>query len=456
MDLKLQIHWENEWHDAGLVQFPKPEEGLLGLPRFSYSAQYALKALDYLGDFDTETLIDRTAVGVNLPCHFGGDYLKGQIAPVLRDIIPQGASRRLWVKLLGYDRDPGAALDTQLLAEGCIAPIGNLRIKEAATAFSERLAKSNAVFFTREEICTRADALIEHAQALGIAVGGATGAGGDAPKLLLVETDDGRFALEGTIEDHRVRQHWLVKFPRGQKLQADIDVLIGEAAIYQSLEDSLIESINLSRLDQIDGRYALWLPRFDRELANGSVVRHGMESVYSMMEKIGDGAALSHPAVFKRLQSVLTRPASGDEILADYLARDIVNTVFGNSDNHGRNIALIKRGRDLELAPGFDIAPMVLDPEGIARVTRWPEEYCSRPGVPDYPAILESLAEDPTAAADVLTRKLESLGDIEKKLREYGAPQSMLTHPGVKPDFHWTVIEALSKLSTGSSADGSN
>lgn len=456
MELTLQLHWENEWHDAGLVHFPKPEEGLFGRPRFSYSAQYALEALDYLGDFDTETLIDKTAAGVNLPCHFGGDYLKGQIAPVLRDIIPQGASRRLWVKLLGYDRDPGQALDTKLLAEGCIAPIGNLRIKEAATAFSERLAKSNPVFFNREEICTRADALIEHAQTLGIAVGGATGAGGDAPKLLLIETDNGQFALEGTIEDQRVRQHWLVKFPRGQKLQADIDVLIGEAAICQALENSQIESISQSRLDQIDGRYALWLPRFDRELAHGSVIRHGMESVYSMMEKIGDGAALSHTAVLKRLQSVLTRPASGDGVLTEYLARDIVNTVFGNSDNHGRNMALIKRGRDLELAPSFDVAPMVLDPEGIARVTRWPEGYCTRPGEPDYTAIIEKLADDPAAAANALTRQLESLGDIGKKLKEHGVPKSMLAHPGVKPDFHWTVVEALSKVGTGSSSDGSN
>ena len=77
MNLTLQVHWENEWHDAGIVRFLKPENGLLGDPFFSYDTRYTVNALEYLGDFNAENLIDKTAVGVNLPCHFGGDYLAG-------------------------------------------------------------------------------------------------------------------------------------------------------------------------------------------------------------------------------------------------------------------------------------------------------------------------------------------------------------------------------------------
>ena len=115
MELTLQVHWENEWHDAGTIRFHDPRKGLTGKPSFLYKTTYTVKALEKFGNFDSENLIDKTAVGVNLPCHFGGDYLHGEIAPVLRDIIPQGASRRLWVKMMGYDRDPEQALDTTLL-----------------------------------------------------------------------------------------------------------------------------------------------------------------------------------------------------------------------------------------------------------------------------------------------------------------------------------------------------
>ncbi|WP_297798317.1 HipA domain-containing protein [uncultured Marinobacter sp.] len=53
--------------------------------------------------------------------------------------------------------------------------------------------------------------------------------------------------------------------------------------------------------------------------------------------------------------------------MADYIARDFLNFAIRNKDNHIRNTAILKRGRDIALAPAFDVAPMVLDPEGFAR-----------------------------------------------------------------------------------------
>lgn len=52
MELTLQIHWNNRWHDAGLIRFLQPEQGLAGKPVFSYSADYAVEALEWLGDFE--------------------------------------------------------------------------------------------------------------------------------------------------------------------------------------------------------------------------------------------------------------------------------------------------------------------------------------------------------------------------------------------------------------------
>lgn len=108
MELTLQVFWENAWLDAGTINFVKPSLGLMGTPTFSYGAEYVVQAFERIDDFDCENLIDKSAVGVNLPCHFGGDYLRGEVAPVLRDIIPQGASRRLWVKNAGKNYMPRA------------------------------------------------------------------------------------------------------------------------------------------------------------------------------------------------------------------------------------------------------------------------------------------------------------------------------------------------------------
>src|SRR5680860_344700 len=446
MQLTLQIHWENKWRDAGIIRFCDPAKGLEGSPTFSYDTAYTVDALERLGDFDSTALIDKTAVGVNIPCRFGGDFTEGEIAPVLRDIIPQGASRRLWVKMLGFDRDPEQAIDTKLLAEGCIAPIGNLRIKEAALTFDEKLADATPGLFTRHEVCERADNLIEYAYQLGIAIGGASGAGGDAPKLLMVENHKGQFAFEGAIPEDDIREHWLVKFPRGRKTQDDINVLKGEAAIYKTLEARGFNSIPNTHIDERKGQYALWMPRFDREVANGVVTRNGVESIYSMMGRIVDGGAMNHTEILTRLRDKTSIPEVKDALLADYLARDLLNIAIGNKDKHGRNTALIKRDKDIELAPAYDVAPMVLDPEGIARTTRWPNKLLKRNGEPDYAAIVDVYACDLELATDLLGKQLKKLTNLKADLEAHGAPDAMFKSAGVKLQAAEQVLDDLEKL----------
>ncbi len=446
MKLTLQVHWDNQWHDAGTVTFKEPDKGLLGTPTFSYETDYIIKALENADDFDKEDLIDRTAVSVNLPCHFTADYFHGEIVPVLRDIIPQGAGRRQLLKSMGYDRDPEHAVDTRLLAEGCVAPIGNLRIKEAAERFDAQVAKSEVLFFGRKEVCSRADGLVQYAHSLRVAIGGASGAAGDAPKLLLVETEDGKYALEGTIPDTDTVRHWLVKFPRGKKTEADIRVLQGEAAIYRLLAARGFNSIPGAVLDTVDNSYALWLPRFDRERTAGGIVRHGIESIYSMMGKGGDGVRLEHLDVIQKLQACVTKPEDKDALLAHYLARDVLNTATGNRDNHGRNTSLIKRDKDIELAPAYDVAPMVMDPEAIAMSTWWSDEFLDHQRNPDYVTILERLALNPELAAKTLAAEVGKLIGIKDGLQEHGAPKAMLTHSAIRFNEPERVLLQLERL----------
>jgi serine/threonine-protein kinase HipA len=53
--------------------------------------------------------------------------------------------------------------------------------------------------------------------------------------------------------------------------------------------------------------------------------------------------------------------------------------ILGNSDNHGRNTSVFRyRGR-FDLAPIYDLAPMVLDAEGVTRATKWEAEKRGNP-----------------------------------------------------------------------------
>jgi len=391
MNLTLEIHWENTWHAAGEVRFMHSSQGLPGQPSFYYHANYAAAALESSGNLDQTNLIDHRAVGVNLPCHFGGDYHAGEIAPVLRDIIPQGAGRRFWVSQLGHSKDPGQALDTTLLREGCVAPVGNLRIKEAAERFYGRLNHQGTALFSREDVVERADSLIEYAQTLGIALGGATGAGGDAPKLLLAESLSGKFALEGTLADDQIFRHWLVKFPRGKKNRDDIAVLEGEGAIYQALEKRGFNTIKGARIDRAGKHTTLWLPRFDREVTKKGIAHHGVESVYSIMGHIGDGAALNHVEIIGRLQVIIQHP------------------------------------------------------DGIARTTHWPESMRGDGLNADYVRVIRVLAKDSAEATSHLINQLETLSGWQNELRGLGAPDLMLKHPGVRLNYVDQVLDELEK-----------
>jgi serine/threonine-protein kinase HipA len=43
--------------------------------------------------------------------------------------------------------------------------------------------------------------------------------------------------------------------------------------------------------------------------------------------------------------------------IIDWVRRDLLNIIFGNSDNHGRNTAFMKADNEIILAPIYDNAP---------------------------------------------------------------------------------------------------
>lgn len=440
--LTLQVFWDDQWHTAADVVFHEPEQGLISdRIRISYRANYVNQALDLrpLPAGEHLALLDERALSFNLPASFMGDYIGSDVAAFLRDIIPQGAGRRHLAGVLGYPSNVEQSADIPLLRAGCIAPIGNLRIREAAESFQQRLEDSEARGFTAEEISNRADELIEHARYLHLAIGSASGVGGDAPKLMLTEGEDGLFYMEGTCSDAQAVRHWIIKFARGNRSSRDQDVLRGEAAIYRTLGPTQVRSIQQTHLTEGERGPALWLLRFDRcKTDDGKVNRLGIESIYSLMGMRGDGAALSHNQVAKTLMERF----EDDDMLVDYLVNDVINEAIGNRDNHGRNTAILKDAGRFRMAPAFDLAPMALDPEGLSRSSTWQSEW--RVGTRGaYATILQALALNATVAREHMIDKLRSIGNFPSHLAENGAPPAMLDHPAVRPELVETVIDEL-------------
>ncbi|MDF3761491.1 type II toxin-antitoxin system HipA family toxin, partial [Enterobacter hormaechei] len=147
--------------------------------------------LDYLTVYAINFLVydDFHAVSVNHPVSlFFGHHGQPGWLRFIDDIIPAGASRRYWINALDISELPVGLQNFLLLKFGTMSPVGNLRIKESVPEWNKYASTKT---FTVADVIDRAADFLDYAQERGAAAGGATGAGGEAPKLLLrcSETD---------------------------------------------------------------------------------------------------------------------------------------------------------------------------------------------------------------------------------------------------------------------------
>ena len=219
----------------------------------------------------------------------------------------------------------------------------------------------------------------------------------------------GLFHAEGALADDQISKFWLVKFPRGKRSDERNQQILKNEAPY--LEVARRFGIRTGEPLEYQNE-TLFVPRFDRLIENGEVVRHGMHSLYALANIPGFGASVPHDVYCQALAKFATEPATE---LREYLLRDVLNLALRNTDNHGRNTAILRMPGNIALSPLFDFAPMFLDPEGINRVSRWDNE---RPGSqPEWAAICEKLdyALDPLATRtwlSSLSEKVRALPDI--------------------------------------------
>jgi len=423
--LTLQLHAQGKWQDAMTLSFAQPENGFLGPCQFAYTSAYVRANLDaYDSAFDK-------AVSVRLPVDFDPQHSKKAPA-FLHDIAPSGAARRFLLKHMGREKPEGLADDLFLLARSTPAPIGNLRIKESL----EALDTSVPMGFSFEDVVSRDQRFLEYAYEQGAAIGGATGAGGEAPKLLLTEGGDGQLYPDAVLADDRAACHWFVKFARNQALDNDQTILRAEYLYYKALESLGIDTVASDELALKEGdRPSLWMKRFDRRIGAAGVERLAVESVYSLSGVTEPGSYMDHLEVIQALARLWIKVGQRDQVpdlVAEYLRRDLINKILGNSDNHGRNTAIIRSDDRLQLAPIYDLAPMVMDAEGVTRTTKWASPV-ERGGEVDWSAacqLLEPLVS-PQQAFERLRQDALGLMALPDLLADLGLPDAVMNHSAI-------------------------
>ncbi|GLK88530.1 toxin HipA [Pseudomonas turukhanskensis] len=414
-ELTVQVFADGVWQDAYSLTFQDPLNPHEGTCITGYLTPF------YVNNIEHENSFFESSISVVHRLDLNISHSQGYPAFLL-DIIPAGAAFRSLKKRFAARKPEGIALDLFLLERCTPSPIGHLRIKQSLPYLDE----GEPMGFTRKEVAERNTDFLEYAYEQGAAIGGATGAGGEAPKLLLAENHDGLMFAEATLAVEQTRRHWFVKFPRNRAAAVDKDILRAEYHYYCAITEIGMNTISTDGLELIDDgkhRPSLWMPRFDREVTEQGIVRHPVESIYSLCNVTENGAFLGHEFVLGRLAEIWTMAGQADELfdlIVEYIARDLLNRILGNSDNHGRNMSILRGAGKLKLAPVYDLAPMVLDPDGISRVLKWDHE---RAGAPNWRQACQAMAHG--ASADVYfdalreqAQRMRALPDLLANLPE--------------------------------------
>lgn len=410
----LQIFVDSAWRDAAALDLTgDPSLGMAAATYLIYLPAYALPYWERR---------DAAALSVNSPVNLSSSPT-ATWPSFLIDLLPQGYGRAELLKQLVRSETAGPAADWALLCAGAGNPIGNMRIKEAHEWV---LARSFAMGvptrgFTKAEIAARASDFNEYLAQHGLFLAGSSGIQGEWPKIQLTRAHDGLFYLDHTLPDDQADAHFIVKFGRGSD-PALAKILRSEAP-YMRLAQSLGLKVHaeLSLHER-----ALFIPRFDREVREGKVLRYAQESIASLCGISGFGSLPSHNEVCRQLARVASNPVSE---LIEYIKRDIANIALGNKDNHARNTAIQRRHDGaISLTPLFDFAPMYLHPDGIARRMRW---QFDDDGLPQWTSAIQQACDaaqiDAKPVKDAVKNMAQPMSSLYADALSLGIEESILS-----------------------------
>ena len=342
----IQIYMAGVWHEAALI-----ESGGRDRCTFEYLPEYVF------GDICQP-------VSLTLPVSLATRQPMGVCPAFLLDMVPQGNGRRYLTQQLKLaDSDD---LIMPLIQHGAFNPVGRLRL-DTAVSYADSLQENDASLqrgFTLDEIVGHKDDFIDNLSKHGMLGAGTTGLQGASAKFMLTQNHDGLWFIDSFAQESDIASHWILKLPRGRH-ETDLAILKNEAAYIKVARLCGLRSHG--ETFHRDGM--LFVPRFDRLIKNGTVVRLHQESLASLAGHHSFGIRPNHFDLVNAFLPVVTNPVS--EII-EYLKRDLLNLALRNTDNHARNTAVQQlEDGTVQLTPVFDIAPMFMDREIIVRASRW-------------------------------------------------------------------------------------
>jgi serine/threonine-protein kinase HipA len=426
MDLTIQIFFDGEWHDAALVQLDHAERGYTSPSRVGYEIQYFV-------DFGAEPLADGKPVrglqaySVAAPIDLI-DRSADTWPAFLLDFIPQGRQAKRIAEFLKIPPDAPSS-QIELLKRSAGSPVGNLRIKEAYTLEAERVRELGRVGVTMEAILARDPTFLEVADHFSMLASGSNGLQGDWPKVAMTQSKDGLWYPNSMVDDGDARAFVIAKLLRSGEA-TDKRILEAEAGYSKVAKEFGLDVHDVNTY----GDGVLVIPRFDREVSKGGLIRYGQESLISALGIAEFAVRGRHETYLKLVQEVSADPLRDT---VEYILRDILNLAMGNPDNHGRNTALRKfPDSTVRLAPLFDFAPMRIDASAIPRSTIWEcMRKSNRDANPDWREVCEAVA-GPGVPADELMEALAEKEDLLRELpdiaRRNGVPESVIEHVIVK------------------------
>jgi serine/threonine-protein kinase HipA len=399
----LEVYVDGAWRLAAEVRCDNVAGGFRSATRLEYD-------FDYLEGADALDTRDLRAVSCRYPVGYG-IHVEDTWPAFLLDVVPSGAARRFWERELGLPNAPSS--DWAVLAAGGGNPPGNVRVRAPDAGAAEQPRHPG---FSRDDVLARAEGFIEYARAQGASIAGGSGAAGDAPKFLLREDHQGLWHADGALADEHTARSWIVKFPRSPRA-ADRLVLESEAPYYAVA----------ARLGARTGARLAWeqdclfVPRFDRPARPGArIARLGLESLCALAGVADFGAPIPKEELATSLARFVSDP---ERELRELLLRDVLDVALGNTDNHARNSAVLKHeDGTIELSPLYDFAPMVLDPQGIARVCRWRHE---EEGYPIWRRVaegLDALGLDAISTKAWLRELSDRISELPSIMSDEGVP----------------------------------
>ena len=367
-EIELEIYVQNSWHKLGVVWISDPLKSTYSNSTFEYDMDYFENFAEY------ESTKGLYSASVNLELNMAKEHYS-HWPGFLLDLMPQGAARKIVCEreqIVNSQEN-----DFVILKKGAVNPIGNIRVKNSYSLFE----KENTVGFYQQDLIDKNEEFLEHAQKHGALIVGTSGAQGESPKFLLGKGRDGKWYCDGSLKDKNIEESFLVKFPRGK---SDDDRLILKAEEkYMKIATQL--GIQTNPAITFNNNM-LFIQRFDRKNENNFTTRFGFESVSSCLEHYQFGQSEKNENIAR---IIFENSSEKIEDTLEYVKRDFLNIVMGNTDNHARNTALIKHSdKKIRLSPLYDFAPMVMDPEMIPRCCRWDEENSY---IPNFHYICEFL-----------------------------------------------------------------